>query len=117
MHAQLSLTLVHRLCACIEYAGTGAGEARVAHVTFSVGEAVWCLWYPSCDGPARLPSPLPKNTIVRDQYLSRAYLKVSDCVTHIWPIPMVCNDIPRDIPECHPPRTFVRIDPRFRASR
>jgi len=40
MHAQLSLTLVHRLCACIEYAGTGAGEARVAHVTFSVGEAV-----------------------------------------------------------------------------
>jgi len=55
-------------------------------------------------------------------YLSRAYLNVSDCVTHIWPIPMpmVCNDIPRDIPERDPPHTyartyvhtyFVRIDP------
>ena len=35
---------------------------------------------------------------------------VSECVTHIWPIPMpmVCNDIPRDIPERDPPRTYIR---------
>ena len=26
----------------------------------------------------------------------------------LWPIPMVCNDIPRDIPERDPPRTYVR---------
>jgi len=64
-------------------------------------------------------------------YLRRVYLNVSDCVTHIWPIPMalgrvhVCNDIPRDIPERDLPRMyvcmyvrtyFVRIDPQFRAS-
>jgi len=34
-------------CQCADYAraGTGAGEARVARVTFAVGlgEAVWCL--------------------------------------------------------------------------
>ena len=31
---------------------------------------------------------------------------------HIWPLPMVCNDIPCDIPERHPPLMyFVRIDP------
>ena len=35
-------------------------------------------------------------------YLSWAYLNVSDCVTHIWPIPMVCNNIP-----CDPPRMYV----------
>ena len=35
---------------------------------------------------------------------------MSDCVTHahIQPIPMVCNNIPRDIPERDPPRTYVR---------
>jgi len=38
------------------------------------------------------------------QYL---YLKVSDCVTHIWPIPMVCNNILRDIPERDLPRMYV----------
>jgi len=41
-------------------------------------------------------------------YLSRAYLNMSDCVTHIWPIPMVCNDIRRDIPKHDPPPTYVR---------
>jgi len=43
-------------------------------------------------------------------------MNVSDCVTHIWPIPMVCSNIPHDIPEHDPPRTyihtyFVRVDP------
>ena len=38
------------------------------------------------------------------QHLSRAYLNVPDCVMHLWPIPMVvCNNIPRDIPERDPP--------------
>ena len=57
-------------------------------------------------------------------YLSRAYLNLSDCVMHIWPIPMLYNDIPHYISECDPPRTythqhmyFVRIDPQFKASR
>ena len=54
----------------VSYAG--AGEARVARVTFAV-------WYPSRDGPAhrrpRPPSPSPKNA---DQ-LSRAYLNVRLC--------------------------------------
>ena len=38
-------------------------------------------------------------------------LNVSDCVTHIWPIPMpmVCNDILCDIPEHDPPRTYARM--------
>ena len=65
-------------------------------------------------------------SVVNYIYLSRAYLDVSDCVTHIWPILMalgrvhVCNDISRDIPEHDPPRMYVhvylvRIDPRFRA--
>jgi len=59
-------------------------------------------------------------------------MSVSECVrlcdthmAHTYIVPMVypvfvwvCNDIPRDIPERDPPHTyFVRIDPRFRASR
>ena len=52
----------------------------------------------------RPPSPSPKNA---EQYLSRAYLNVSDCVVHTMVYP-VCNDIPRDIPERDPPRTYVR---------
>ena len=56
MHAHLCLTPVRRLCARViysVYAVPGAGEARVAHVTFAVGEAVWCfvaskLRWPRC---------------------------------------------------------------------
>ena len=35
---------------------------------------------------------------------------VSEFVTHIWPIPMpmVCNDIPCDIPERDPPCMYIR---------
>jgi len=40
-------------------------------------------------------------------YLSQAYLNVSDCVMHIWPIPVVCNDIPRHIPEHDWPYTYI----------
>ena len=66
---------------------------------------------PPCCCP-RPPSLLPKNAICEQLHLlSRAYLNVSDpsdCVTHIWPnIPMVCNDIQRDSPECDPPSTHV----------
>ena len=74
------------------------------------------------------PSPLPKNAVVHDQYLSGVYLNMSDCEMHIWPVPMVCNDIPCGIPKCDLPRTYVRmytrtyiimyfvkIDPQFRA--
>ena len=53
------------------------------------------------------PSPSPKKPSSAIKYLSRAYLNVSDCVTHIWPIPMVCNDILCDVPERDPPRTYV----------
>ena len=40
-HAHLCPTLVRRLCTLVIYVGTG--EVRVARVTFTVGEAVWCL--------------------------------------------------------------------------
>ena len=47
-------------------------------------EAVWCCSIQAAMAlHPRPPSPSPKNA---EQYLSRAYLNVSDCVTHIWPI-------------------------------
>ena len=67
-------------------------------------------------GPA---TPLSLTSIAKEcrhlrSILSRAYLNVSDCVTHIWPIPMlmVCNDIPRDIPKRDPPRIYVLSENR-----
>ena len=58
---------IFALCQCTDYASrnvgvvryAGAGEAYVAHVMFAVdlGEAVWCLYYPSHDGPAVMSSP------------------------------------------------------------
>ena len=105
--------------ACLSYAGAGKACAWHIYVAFAV-EAVWCV--------RRECRSLGSTTYI---YLRWAYLSVSDCVTHIWPIPMalgrvqVCNDIPHDIPECDLPRMyvsmyvrtyFVRIDPRFRAS-
>jgi len=103
----------------------GAGEALVVRVMFAihaVGEAVGV-----CSTQAAMALLRPDLHLHRQRtpsstiYLSRAYLNVSDCVTHIWPIPMpmVCNNIPHD-----PPRMyiltyvhtyFVRIDSRFRA--
>ena len=87
---------------CADYARAsyaGAGEARVARVTFAVGEAsclVFVVSKPRWPRYAVVPDlhlhrqRTPSSAI----YLSRAYLSVSDCVTHIWPIPMVCNSIP-----------------------
>jgi len=62
-------------------------------------------------------------------YLSRAYLNVSDCVTHTWPRPRpwyvttfrvtflsVTHHI-RMYVRTYVHTYFVRIDPRFRASR
>jgi len=75
---------------CADYAG--AGEAHVARVTFAVGEASCLMFVVS-------KPRWPRCTVVPDFhlrrqrtpssaiYLSRAYLSVSDCVTHIWPIP------------------------------
>ena len=55
---------------------------------------------------------LHRQRTLSSPHLSRAYLNVSDCVTHIWPILMVCNNIPHDIPEHDPPLMYlVRIDP------
>ena len=88
------------------YMYVGAGEARVVRVgeLFVVSKLLW-----------------PRHAVVPDFhlhhqrsrrprliYLSRVYLNVSDCVMHIWRITMVCNGIPREIPECDPPRTYVR---------
>ena len=93
-----------------------AGEACVARVTFAVGrpEKLFGVRYPSRDD-SNVPSSPTSISIAKERcrlpiYLSQAYLNVSDCVimTHIWPIPMVCNNIPRDIPECDPPCTYVR---------
>ena len=87
---------------CADYAYAGAGEAHVACVMFAV-EAVW---------PHRAIVPnlhLYHHRMLSSamNYFSRAYLNVSDCVRHIWPIPMVYNDIPHDIPECDPLRTYA----------
>jgi len=55
---------------------------------------------------------LHRQRTLSSPHLSQAYLNVSDCVTHIWPILMVCNNIPHDIPEHDPPLMYlVRIDP------
>jgi len=124
---------------CADYARVlymrpGAGEARVARVTIAVGAVFSVLSIQATMAPLPRPTSasIVKERVVRDQYLSRAY--VSECVrlcdAHIpacgRPISVVCNDIPHDIPARDPPRTyvrthvltyFVRIDPRFRASR
>ena len=57
MHAHLCLAPVRRLCARASYAGSG--EARVARVTFAVGEASWLVFVVSKprDGPAEPSSP------------------------------------------------------------
>ena len=86
-HAHLCLTPGRRLRARVKKCGAGTiGEARVARVTFAnliAVEAVWCCSIQAAMAPRpRPPSPSPKNA---EQYLSRAYLNVSDCVTHIWP--------------------------------
>ena len=73
----------------------GAGEALVARVTFSVGEAsclVFVVSKPRWPHCAVIPNlhlhrqRMPLSAI----YLSRAYLNMSDCVTHIWPISRPC---------------------------
>ena len=80
---------------CADYAHAsyaGSGEARVARVTFVVGVAsclVFVVSKPRWPRCAVIPDlhlhrqRTPSSAI----YLSRAYLSVSDCVTHIWPIP------------------------------
>ena len=77
---------------CADYARAsyaGAGEARVARVTFAVGEASCLVFveskprWPRCAVvPDLHRQRMPSSAI----YLSRAYLSVSDCVTHIRPI-------------------------------
>ena len=95
---------IFALCQCTDY-------ARVARVTFAVGEAVWCCSIQAAMAPPhhrpRPPSPSPKNA-VDYIYLSRGYLNVSDCVAPIWPVPIWHNNIPCGIPEHDPPCTYVR---------
>ena len=69
----------------------------------------------------------PRRAVIPDLHLHRQRphisleLSISECVTIdylIWPMPMVCNDIPRDIPERDipkrdiperdPPRPYIR---------
>jgi len=83
---------------CAAYARSpyaGAGEARVARlVMFAVGslEASCLVFVVSKPRWPRVPDlhlhrqKTPSSAI----YLSRAYLNVSDCVTHIWPVPRPC---------------------------
>jgi len=128
--ASRQCTGMRRLCVC------GAGEARVAHVTLAVGEASCLVFvvskprWPRCSVVPDLHlhrQRTPSSAI----YLSRAYLSVSDCVTHIWPIPRPCLWYVTTfrvtfLSVTHHVRTyvrtyvhtyFVRIDPGFRASR
>ena len=97
---------------CANYARTsytGAGEARVACVTFAVGGSclVFVVFKPRWPRCAVIPDSI---SIAKERHCPRSESSVSECVTHIWPIPMpmVCNNIPLDIPERDPPRTYVR---------
>ena len=101
---------------------------RTWHMLRSLGSLVFVVSKPRW----------PRHAVIPDLHLHRqrtlpthlSELSISECVTidylwcHIWPIPMVCNDIPRDILERDPPRTYARtyvhtyfvgIDPQFRA--
>ena len=101
--------------------------ARTAHVTFAV-EAV---------KPRGSTSLLPLTSISIAKERCRLWSTTSIWVEHTWMYrtvwhtyglyllmtlgrALVCNNIPRDIPERDPPRTymhtFVRIDPWFRSS-
>jgi len=68
----------------------GAGEARVAGVMFAVGEAsclVFVVSKPRWPRCAVVPDlHLHRQRMPSAIYLSRAYLNVSDCVMHIWPM-------------------------------
>ena len=126
-HAHLCLTPVRRLCAHHMWV------QRVARVTFAVGlgsrKSCLALVVSKPRWSYRVVVPnlhLHRQiTLSYAIYLSRVYLNVSDCVT-LYLVPMVCNNIPRDIPERDPPHTyiytyiytyFVRIDHRFRVLR
>ena len=93
----------------------GEVEARVAKCLLSLSSLVFVL----------VSKPRwPRRTVIPDLHLHRqrtpsahlSELSISECVTidylclwcHIRPMPMVCNDIPRDIPERDPPRTYAR---------
>ena len=119
-----------RLCADYAHAlymRPGAGEARVARVTIAVGAVFGVRSIQAAMAP--LPRPTSAS-IVKERCRPRSISEssVSECVrlrdahtpAYGRPISMVCNDIPRDIPERDPPRTyvcthvhtyFVRIDP------
>ena len=83
---------------------------RAWYVTFAVGRR--CLQYPSRDGPAMPQSltsiSIAKKAVVRDQISESSISeRVRLCDAHMA-LPMVCNDIPCDIPERDPPRTYTR---------
>ena len=68
-----------------ELCGCRWGARCTCYVCKFAVEAVWCCSIQAMMAPRpRPPSSSPKNA---EQYLSWAYLNVSDCVTHIWPIP------------------------------
>jgi len=106
---------------------------QVRRVTFAVGRprtrrsclvlVVFEPQWPRC-------AVVPSHHLHRQGTLLSAHLSessISECVrlcdVHNYGLfHMVCNNIPRDIPERDPPRTYVhthlvRIGPRFRASR
>ena len=79
---------------CTDYARAsyaGAGKVCVARVTFAVGEASCLVFvvskprWPHCTVIPNLHLH-HQRTLSSAIYLSRAYLNVSDCVMHIWPI-------------------------------
>ena len=87
MHVHLCLMPVRRLCMrMIPPSYAGADAARVAHVMFAVGEAVWCLlWWPH---HAVVPDLTKEHYCNYRNQLHLSELSISGCVTHIWPIPM-----------------------------
>ena len=100
MHAHLCLAPVRRLCACVICrCGTCYVSCRRSCLVFIVSKLQW-----------------PCHAIVPNLHLhlqrtpSSIHLSegVRLCDTHMAVLPMVCNNIPRDIPERDPPRMYAR---------
>ena len=120
-HVHLYLEPVHRLCVRV-ICGCRWGIRGMCYVSCRSRRSCLVFVVSKSQWPCRTVVPdlhLHRQRTLSSPHLSRAYLNVSDCVTHIWPILMVCNNIPHDIPdhEHDPPLMYlVRIDPWFRAS-
>ena len=111
MHAHLCLAPV-----CARHMRVQVGEARMAHVTFAVGRlGRSCLVLVVSEPQWPRLAVIPSLHLHRQRTLLSAHLSessISECVrlcdAHNYGLyHMVCSNIPSDIPECDPPRTYI----------